>query len=154
MIEIQVKEVEKKLKSLNTNKSSGPDEIHPKLISELAEILSKPLTILLNSSIRSGKIPKEWKTAIISAVFKKGSRSMASNYRPISLTCVLCRIMESFLKDAIMDHLTSNHLLSPRKHGFINGRSTVTQLLTYLECCAKKVTYGEVADLVYLAYTS
>ena len=73
-----IEDVEKKLKSLNTNKSSGPDEIHPKLISEIAEILCKPLTILLNSSIRSGKIPKKWKTAIISAVFKKGSRSIAN----------------------------------------------------------------------------
>ena len=107
-IVIQVDDVVKKLKGLNTNKSSGPDEINPKLISELAEILSEPLTILLNSSLRSGKIPKEWKTAVISAVFKKGSRNIAGNYRPISLTCVLCRIMESSLKDAIMTHFLEN----------------------------------------------
>ena len=151
-IVIQVEDVVKKLKGLNTNKSSGPDEIHPKLISELAEILSEPLTILLNSSLRSGKIPKEWKTAVISAVFKKGSRSIAGNYRPISLTCVLCRIMEFFLKDAIMTHLLDNGLLSSRQHGFINGRSTVTQLLTYLEICAKKVANGEVVDVVYLDF--
>ena len=147
-IEIPVEEVEKKLRSLNTNKSSGPDEIHPKLISELAEILNEPLTILLNSSLQSGKIPRKWKSAVISAVFKNGSRNIPGNYRPISLTCVLCRIMESFLKDAIMTHLLENSLLSPRQHGFINGRSTVTQLLTYLECCAKKVANGEVVDVV------
>ena len=151
-IEIPVEEVEKKLRSLNTNKCFGPDEIHPKLISELSEILSEPLTILLNSSLQSGKIPKDWKSAIISAVFKKGARNIPGNYRPISLTCVLCRIMESFLKDAIMTHLLENNLLSPRQHGFINGRSTVTQLLTYLECCAEKVANGEVVDVVYLDF--
>ena len=103
-------------------------------------------------ALRSGKIPKEWKTAIISAVFKKGSRNIAGNYRPISLTCVLCRIMESFLKDAIMTHLLENNLLSPRQHGFINGRSTVTQLLSYLDNCSKKVANGEVVDVVYLDF--
>ena len=133
-------------------KSSGPDEIHPKLISELAPILSEPLAILLNFSLRSGNIPKEWKTAVITAVFKKGSRNISGNYRPISLTCVLCRIMESFLKDAIMSHLLENNLLSPRQHGFINGRSTVTQLLKYLESCAEKVAHGEVVDVVYLDF--
>lgn len=152
LIEIPVEAVEKKLKSLNTNKSCGPDELHPKLIFELAEILSEPLALLLNSSLRSGKIPMEWKTAIISPVFKKGSRSIPGNYRPISLTCVLCRIMESFLKDAVMTHLLDNNLLSTRQHGFINGRSTVTQLLTYLECCAQKVANGEVVDVVYLDF--
>ena len=107
-IEIPVEEVEKKLRSLNTNKSYGPDEIPPNLIFKLAEILSEPLTILLNSSLRSGKIPREWKTAVISSVSKKGSRNFPGNYRPISLTCVLCRIMESFLKDfALRKWLTS-----------------------------------------------
>ena len=149
---ISVQSVEEKLKNLNTNKSFGPDEIHPKLIYELAEILSEPLTILLNSSLRSGKIPKEWKSATIAAVFKKGSRSIPGNYRPISLTCVLCRIMESFLKDAIMKHLLENNLLSPRQYGFINGRSTVTQLLSYLDSCATKIAKGEVVDVVYLDF--
>ena len=151
-IEIPVDAVRKKLKSLNTNKSLGPDEIHPKQICELADILSEPLTILLNSSLHNGIIPKEWKSAVISAVFKKGSRNVPGNYRPISLTCVLCRIMESFLKDAIMMHLVENNLLSPQQHGFVHGRSTVTQLLTYLECCAKKVANGEVVDVVYLDF--
>ena len=150
--DITVESVELKLKSLNTNKSFGPDEIHPKLIFELAEILSEPLTLLLSSSLRSGKIPSEWKLAIITAVFKKGSRSIPGNYRPISLTCVLCRVMESFLKDAIMIHLLENNLLSPRQHGFISGRSTVTQLLVYLDFCAKKIANGEVVDVVYLDF--
>ena len=147
-----VEAVEKKLKNLNANKSPGPDELHPRLIAELAEILSEPLTILLNSSLQSGKIPKDWKRANISAVFKKGSRNIAGNYRPISLTCILCRVMESFIKEAIMSHLMANNLLSSQQHGFISGRSTVTQLLNYLEYCAKKAGNGEVVDVVYLDF--
>ena len=60
--------------------------------------------------------------------------------------------MESFLKDAIMKHLLENNLLSPRQYGFINGRSTVTQLLSYLDSCATKIAKGEVVDVVYLDF--
>ena len=151
-VEIKAKKVSEKLKALNTNKSCGPDDIHPRLLSELADIISEPIAILLNLSIRSGKIPKEWKLANIVAVFKKGSKSLPENYRPISLTCVLCRVMESFLKEAIMEHLLKNNLLSPRQHGFISGRSTVTQLLSYLDSCIKNVANGNVVDVVYLDF--
>ena len=144
--------VNKKLKALNTNKSYGPDDIHPKLLFELADVISEPLSILLNLSIESGRIPREWKSANITPVFKKGSKNIAGNYRPISLTCVLCRIMESFLKDAIMEHLLDNNLLSPRQHGFISGRSTVTQLLSYLDSCIQDIVNGDVVDVVYLDF--
>ena len=151
-VEIKADKVSTKLKALNTNKSCGPDDIHPRLLSELADIISEPLAILLNLSVKSGKIPEEWKLANIVAVFKKGSKSLPGNYRPISLTCVLCRVMESFLKDAIMEHLLENNLLSPRQHGFISGRSTVTQLLSYLDSCIKEVANGRVVDAVYLDF--
>ena len=144
--------VNKKLRTLNTNKTYGPDEIHPRLLFELADIISEPVAILLNSSIRSGRIPKEWKLANVVPVFKKGSKTIPGNYRPISLTCVLCRIMESFLKDTIMDHLLQNKLLSTRQHGFISGRSTVTQLLSYLDSCILNITNGDVVDVVYLDF--
>lgn len=151
-VEIIARTVNEKLKALNTNKSCGPDEIHPKLLFELSDIISEPLAILLNLSIRSGKIPSEWKLANVVPVYKKGSKSLPGNYRPISLTCVLCRVMESFLKDTIMNHLLENNLLSPRQHGFISGRSTVTQLLFYLDSCIKNVANGDVVDVVYLDF--
>ena len=126
--------------------------MHPKLLSELADIISEPLAILLNLSIKSGMIPREWKLANVVPVYKKGSKSVPGNYRPISLTCVLCRVMESFLKDTIMEHLLENNLLSTRQHGFISGRSTVTQLLSYLDSCVKNVADGEIVDVVYLDF--
>ena len=151
-VEIKPEAVNKKLKSLNTNKSCGPDDLHPRLLSELADIISEPLAIILNLSIATRAIPKEWKLANVVPVFKKGSKSLAENYRPISLTCVLCRVMESFLKDSIMEHLLKNNLLSPRQHGFISGRSTVTQLLAYLDSCVRSIANGNVVDVVYLDF--
>ena len=107
----------KKPKELNTHKSCGPDDIHARLLTELAEYFST--TELFRKSIEQGRIPKEWKLANIAPIFKKGSKHLAENYRPFSLTCVLCRIMESFLRDIIMDHLHGNNLLSPKQHGFL-----------------------------------
>ena len=118
----------------------------------LADILCEPLSILINLSIKNGRIPREWKLANVVPVFKKGSKSFPGNYRPISLTCVMCRIMESFLKDTLMDHLVENNLLSSRQHGFISGRSTVTQLLSYLDSCIGNIVNGNVVDVVYLDF--
>ena len=118
-IDITESMVRKKLKELNTHKSCGPDDIHARLLPELAEYFSAPITELFRKSIEQGRIPKEWKLANIAPIFKKGSKHLAENYRPISLTCVLCRIMESFLRDIIMDHLRGNNLLSPKQHGFM-----------------------------------
>ena len=151
-IDITESMVRKKLKELNTHKSCGPDDIHARLLSELAEYFLAPITELFRKSIEQGRIPKEWKLANIAPIFKKGSKHLAENYRPISLTCVLCRIMESFLRDIIMDHLRGNNLLSPKQHGFICGRSTVTQLLCYLDKCVKAIVEGNVVDTVYLDF--
>ena len=77
----------------------------------------------------NGELPHDWKFANISPIFKKGSRSLAENYRPISLTSVVCKLMEVFVKRVIMQHQTDQKLLSPKQYGFISGRSTSTQLL-------------------------
>ena len=103
-------------------------------------------------SITQGRIPIEWKLANVAPIFKKGLKYLAENDRPISLTCVLCRIMESFWKDVIMAHLRGNNLLSLKQRGFICGRSTVTQLLCYLDKCAKAIMEGNVVDTLYLDF--
>ncbi len=144
--------VMEKLQSLNPYKSYGPDYIHARLLKELAAILAGPITELFNLTLKTGKIPEDWKKAIISPIFKKGSKHLASNYRPINLTSVLCKILESFVRDVLLRHLIDNNLLSKKQHGFINGRSTVTQLLNYLDKCAQSVSKGKVVDAIYLDF--
>ena len=144
--------VKKKLKQLNTHKSCGPDDIHARLLSELAEYISSPFAKLFRMSITKGRIPTEWKLANVAPIFKKGLKHLAEIYRPISLTCILCIITESFLRDVIMVHLRGNYLLSPKQHGFICGRSTVTQLLCNLDKSAKAIVEGNVVDTVYLDF--
>ena len=122
-----------KLKKLEPAKSFGPDQLHPRLLKEAAQELSGPLSIFYQATLSTGQLPKIWKTANVTAIFKKGDKSQPSNYRPISLTCTLCKILESIIRDHIIDHMTRCDLLSPKQFGFINGRSTTLQLLFVLE---------------------
>ena len=79
-------DVEKKLENLKIGKSPGPDGIHPRVLKELAKELKMPLFIIFRKSLDTGILPKVWKIANVSPISKKGSRHLAANYRPVSLT--------------------------------------------------------------------
>ena len=140
------------LLSLNVNKASGPDDVHPRILLELADELSAPLALLFQKTLRDGIIPSDWKKATVSPIYKKGQKNKAENYRPISLTSIVCKIMEKLLKDSIMQHLVDNSLLSSKQFGFLFGRSTVTQLLRFLDDCLDKTVNGGVVDTIYMDF--
>ena len=123
----------KQLNSLKIDKSPGPDELHPRLLKELAKSLTKPLCIIFKQSLRLKMIPKQWKKATISAIFKKGNRSMAGNYRPVRLTSVVGKLLEKIIREQIIKHMKVNELFSNKQFGFIPGRSTSLQLLEVLD---------------------
>ena len=128
-ISITVDMVRLHLLKLNVNKSCGPDEIYPRMLLELADIIAGPVAFLLNMILASGTMPKDWKLAFVTPIYKKGSKNIAENYRPISLTSVLCKIMESLIREHVLKHLLKNRLLSNKQYGFINGQSTTTQTI-------------------------
>ena len=123
----------KKLRNLDPSKSPGPDDIHPRVLKETATEIAPALTILYNNILTSHEIPQDWRSAIITAIFKKGVKSEPGNYRPVSLTCILCKILESIVYDAIIQHLIQNKLLSSSQYGFISKRSATLQLLKVLQ---------------------
>ena len=137
---------------LNINKSCGPDDVHPRLLIELVDNISQPIALVLNKTMEHGEIPSDWKMAFVSPIYKKGARNRAENYRPISLTSIVCKIMESFIKEAVMNHIKVEKLLSPKQYGFISGRSTATQLLRYLDKCIETIVAGGVVDTIYLDF--
>ena len=100
--------------------------MHPRILKELADLIAEPLTFLLNKTLEQNDIPADWKKAYVSPIFKKGARYRAENYRPISLTSIVCKLMESLVKEVVLQHMILNHLLSEKQYGFISGRSTVT----------------------------
>jgi hypothetical protein len=93
-----VTEVNKLLIELNTTKSPGPDQVHPKVLYELSDIIDKPLCTIFNSSFKTGTVPEGWRIGQITALFKKGSKNSASNYRPVSLTSIICKLMEKLIR--------------------------------------------------------
>ena len=87
--------------------------------------------------------------AYVSLIFKKGARNEVENYRLISLTSIVRKLMEPFVKDSIMTYMRAENLLSSKQYGFINGRSTTTQLLSYLDKCIDTIISGGVGDTIY-----
>ena len=154
MLNLEIKEtdVEKRLHKLNISKSPGPDNIHPRILHDFCQELAKPVTIIFRKSIESRRIPVGWGEGCITALFKKGNRKLASNYRPVSLTCILCKLLETFVRDHIVNFMKENLLFSARQFGFITGRSTVLQLLYVLENWTKILDEGGRIDCVYLDF--
>ena len=104
------------MKSLNPNKTPGPDNVHPQLLKNCAQSLTKPLFLLFAQSLSSGKLPKEWKMANVTPIFKKGSKTSANNYRPVSLTSQVVKILESLICSRIMQCLEDNNILTHYQH--------------------------------------
>ena len=94
--------VSKLLKGLNPSKALGPDELHPRVLKELATELGPVFAHLFQKPLDMGEIPKEWSLANICPLYKKGDRALACNYRPISLTCVPCKLLEHIVFSNIM----------------------------------------------------
>ena len=105
-IEINAVKVLKQLKSLNVSKSCGPDNCHPFFLKECAEEIYLPLTDIFQKSLSSGVIPDDWKKANITCIFKKGNKQDPGNYRPVSLTSVICKLLERTVREEIVNHLS------------------------------------------------
>ena len=110
--------VTKLLKGLNPSKALSPDELHPRVLKELATGLGPIFAHFFQQSTDEGEIHKEWSLANICPLFKKGDRSLAYNYRPVSLTCVPCKLLEHIVCSSIMAHLGEHKLLSEKQHAF------------------------------------
>jgi len=142
----------KRLQSLNPTKSPGSDGMHSRVLKELADELAEPLTMLFTKSLEEGVLPSSWKEANVTPIFKKGKKSDPGNYRPVSLTSIVCKVMESEIRDKIIGHLCQNELLSDCQHGFIPKRSCVTNLLATMDNWTESLDEGKPVDAVYLDF--
>ena len=110
--------------------------------------------MLYQTSMETGKIPDEWRDAIITPIFKqKGSRSDPGNYRPVSLTNVAGKIMERIIKNELTAHIEINELMSDSQHGFRSGRSVQTNMVDFLNTTTKWIDEGRSFDVVYLDFS-
>ena len=142
-----------KINKLKKTSAPGPDGISSRLLQNHINSLSFALSIIYENSLESGIVPLEWKIANVTPIFKKGAKGNVENYRPISLTSIPCKILESILKDAIMDHLLDSELLKSTQHGFMKNKSTVTNLLEFFEKITGHVDDGDCVDVIYLDFS-
>ena len=140
------------MNSMNVNKTPGPDKISPRLLKEAKNELVKPLTIIFNKTLQAGKVPQEWKLANVTPIFKKGNKSLPANYRPISLTSVVCKLMETIIRDKIVKFLEENKIMKDSQHGFRNKRSCLTNLLDFFYEVFNSYDETKAVDVIYLDF--
>ncbi|KFV76616.1 hypothetical protein N308_07432, partial [Struthio camelus australis] len=99
------------LSKLDIHKSMGPDGMHPRVLRELADVIARPLSIILERSWRSGEVPEDWKKANVTPVFKKGKKEEPGNYRPVSLTSIPGKVMEQLLLEVLTKHLEDKKVI-------------------------------------------
>ena len=144
--------VASKINNMKENKSPGVDGISPKILKETVEQISTPLAHAFNMSLQEGSVPLEWKEANIIPLFTKGSSNKSVIYWPVSLTSVIFKLLETIIRDHMMDFLIKHKLINPSQHGFLKARSCVTNLLCYWEEITKWVDDGSPVDVIYFDF--
>ena len=150
---ISVHDVFNQLRVIDTTKASGPDVIPGRLLKEGADWLAGPLTKLFNKSIEAGQIPRDWTRANVTPVFKKGNKHSPSNYRPVSLTSLVVKILERLIHSRITDFLDQHHKLSSFQHGFRRGHSCQTQLLATVHEWARSLDNRASTHVIFLDFS-
>ena len=150
---VNVKGVEKLLQEINPSKASDPDQVPCRILRELSVELAPVLTVIFTQSLETGMLPSPWCTAYVTPVFKKGSTCQPENYRPVSLTCVTCKVLEHIICSHIRAHLDKHGILSRLQRGFRASFSCETQLLTTVQDLLNIRDHGHQTDMVVLDFS-
>ena len=149
---VDPKIIENEINKLKCSKAAGHDKIPVKLVKDAADILSKPLAAIFNSSLESGVFPNIWKIARLTSVFKTGSTTDLNNYRPISILSVFSKLNEKIAHDQFSTFLKEKRMLSKCQHAFRKLHNTLTSLLNvtdswFLNADKRKITISIFLDL-------
>ena len=152
-VDVSPQIVEAKLAALRPTSSPGPDEIRPRVLREAASALAGPVSALFRKSINESRLPAEWKTGEVIPIYKKGDRRNPASYRPVSLTAIPSKVLESIVRDNLLEHFASTGLLHDAQHGFLPRRSCSSQLMEAIEDWSAAVEAGDPVDIAYLDFS-
>ncbi|CAM4695697.1 unnamed protein product [Lepidochelys kempii] len=150
---VEIEVVRDYLEKLDVHKSMGPDELHPRVLKELAAVIAEPLAIIFENSWQTGEVLDDWKKANVVPIFKKGKKEDPGNYRPVSLTSVPGKIMEQVLKESILKHLHERKVIRNSQHGFTKGRSCLTNLIAFYDEITGSADEGKAVDVLFLDFS-
>ena len=151
-IDISVADVKAAIKDIPTYSAPGPDKLPAVVLKECADEITEAIIMIWRRSLDTGEIPEMLKLQTIIPLFKKGSKSLPENYRPVSLTSHLIKLFERVLRKKIIKHIEDNLLLSNNQHAFRAGRSCLTQLLHHMDEVLKALENRRNVDVVYLDF--
>ena len=158
-ISVFFNDIVKLLKDLNPYKATGPAQIRPLVPVRLCDVIAPILQVIFQRSLDTRRVPKDWSSSFVCPLFKKGDFSLASNYRPILLTSILCKVLEHIVTRNVVSHMDKYNLLYGLQHGFRREQSFETQLVTLIEDLIVSIpdlctlTYFD-ADLVLLDFSN
>ena len=152
-LHVSVEGVTKLLRKVNPNKASGPDSIPARILKELADEIAPLLTTIFNKSLEQGEVPTDWRKANVTAIYKKGDKYEPSNYRPVSLTSLCCKLQEHIIVSNVLSHLEEHSVLTDCQHGFRARRSCETQLMGLYHDLAQSLDKKKQTDLAILDFS-
>ncbi|PKU39050.1 rna-directed dna polymerase from mobile element jockey-like [Limosa lapponica baueri] len=130
----------------------GPDGIHSRVMRELAEVLTRVLSIIYQQSWLNREVPVDWRLANVMPIYKKGRKEDPRNYRHVSLTLVPEKIMEQITSSAITQHIQDKQVIRASQHGFRKGRSCLTNLISFCDKVTCIVDEEKAMDVGYLDF--
>jgi len=142
--------VKELLLSIDTAKASGPDRLSGRLLKSTATSIAPAITRLFNLSLRTGKLPVEWKVAQVIPIPKSSDASDPANYRLVSLLSVLSKLLEKHIRAHLLDHLEQHSPIHEQQWGFTKGKSTTGALLTATDSWHKALEEGSDVCAVFL----
>ena len=149
-IVITAEDVHEALVSLDPNKAMGPDGISPKVVKYCVDALCQPISYLFQLTITNSYLLSEWRTHCVIPIFKCGDRATVSNYRPISLLCIISKVLEKIIFNISIKFLSNS--FTPHQFGFLLGRSTLQQLLLFINELLEAKRTNKVSDVIYLDF--
>ena len=149
-IDISIHDTLTALIELDPRKSKGIDGIGPLVLKQCATPLCTPINHLFVKSLQFSSIPSEWKVHCITPVYKSGDKSLVENYRPISLMCIVSKVLERLIYDQVSVFLSDS--ISPSQFSFLPAKSTLQQLLVFLSDLFHNQINKEATDVLYLDF--
>ena len=133
---------------------SRPNGMTCEILTKCAHVISEPLAALFSKSLSEGSVPNLLKQVAVVPIFKDGDKSDPSNYRPASLTSILKKVMEKFIRETMVTFLSENKLFNPSQHGFLKGRSCLSALLSVYDKLIQNISsnLSSCIDMIYLDF--